>query len=124
LAQALLKASGAALAVREESVRVKRFVILALAFWLLALPLHAAEAVELPVLGGVADRGPAEVPEGESFLLTVTDPAPLALKGLSGLQAGDRVEVRRLGRDTWTIKNLSRQSALVLTGNTDLSGGK
>jgi len=124
LAQALLKASGAALTVREESVRVKRFVILALAFWLLALPLHAAEAVELPVLGGVADRGPAEVPEGESFLLTVTDPAPLALKGLSGLQAGDRVEVRRLGRDTWTIKNLSRQSALVLTGNTDLSGGK
>ncbi len=124
MAQALLKASGAALTVREESVRVKRFVILALAFWLLALPLHAAEAVELPVLGGVADRGPAEVPEGESFLLTVTDPAPLALKGLSGLQAGDRVEVRRLGRDTWTIKNLSRQSALVLTGNTDLSGGK
>ncbi len=105
-------------------MRVKRFVILALGLWLLALPLHAAEAVELPVLGGVADRGPAEVPEGESFLLTVTDPAPLALKGLSGLQAGDRVEVRRLGRDTWTLKNLSRQSALVLTGNTDLSGGK
>lgn len=99
-------------------------ILLALGIWLLALPLHAAEAVELPVLGGVADRGPSEVPAGESFLLTITDPAPLTLKGLEGLQAGDQVEVKRLGRDTWTLKNLSRQSALVLTGNTDFTGSK
>lgn len=107
-------------------MRITRFTIisLALGFWLLALPLHAAEAVELPVLGGVADRGPSDVPEGESFMLTVTDPQPLTLKGLSGLQPGDRVEVTRMGRDTWTIKNLTRQSALLLTGNTDFTGGK
>ena len=122
----IAQALEAALGRREVAVRygTKTIILLALGIWLLALPLHAAEAVELPVLGGVADRGPGEVPEGESFLLTVTDPDPLTTKGLAGLQAGDRVEVKRLGRDTWTLKNLSRQSALVLTGNTDFTGGK
>lgn len=122
----IAQALRAALGRREVAVRygTKTIILLALGIWLLALPLHAAEAVELPVLGGVADRGPSDVPAGESFLLTVTDPAPLTLKGLEGLQAGDRVEVKRLGRDTWTLKNLTRQSALVLTGNTDFTGDK
>lgn len=87
-----------------------------------ALPVRAAEARDIPVLGGRADRNPGEVVEGESFVLTVTDPLRLAAKGLSNIQAGDRVEVRRVGRDTWSLKNLSRQSGLVLTGNIDLGG--
>lgn len=102
-----------------------KFSGLFLAIWLLALPVRAAGAgVELPGLGGTADRGPGEVAQGESFVLTVTDPDRLSIKGLSDAQAGDRVEVRRLGPDTWTLRNLSRKSALVLTGNTDLVEGR
>ncbi|MCM0753855.1 hypothetical protein M7784_01140 [Desulfovibrio aminophilus] len=102
-----------------------KFSGLFLALWLLALPVRAAGAgVELPVLGGTADRGPAEVAQGESFVLTVTNPEQLSLKGLSDAQAGDQVEVRRMGPTTWTLRNLSRKSALVLTGNTDLVESK